>query len=759
MKFRHGTLISLFAYLAGYCALVAWFKWVDVYHAHFATAGPLVFAYNAFRVLFIFYLFWIVHAAGALLLRAGTRNVRDSLNWPDRLALSFFAGAGVWHVALLALGYLNLYTVPVAVAITFPFVAFSFPDVRAAFGQLHQTIAAWRRFDRLTLAGAILIFLFAATLLMVKGLYPGGGHDYFTHYFYFYQTVIDSGGIWPNDVWYHYYYSKGAGLYFLAMLLTDPLAPQLVTSCFMAPAALVIFLFGRRFAPEGAWPWVGVAIFLLVYIYTPIWGHFEKLHELNTCFIIALLWSAANTIERSSTPAWPIWAIATASTIIATVIVNITAAVFLGAVFALLTFWNLIRAQHRASIICLGFAGVTATVLVPILAINFFTTGLPLDQGILLLWPFADVEQLDRWGVLPEVLMLHWGTMGLVNESVPLSLKFVKLLVQSSRLDLLFPLFIGGLIVTIVAIWGRTQTETRGTITARSYAAMLAAASFTFITVALLMGRAQPVSFFRYTSFMVPITILTSIALWTIPIPASRASFLRTVRDRRMPVAVFAVTVVAILTAASQRARLFDTVLPRALLFATGGYSLDTAYTLQTGWPDKPWGAIYPGARSAFAIVGPHTPIWSMHVTSYCMLPDCRIEGFMSFKIGAGWDRLMFATPEQGQEVLHAAGIDYFLFSRELPVQDYLPLSPLFRPGNIARYLGIRWTDGVTSLLTWTGPDTTPLDENWLAEYQRALQQSPELQGFPYADMQAIFARLNATPHPWHPFKLPWESR
>jgi hypothetical protein len=205
--------------------------------------------------------------------------------------------------------------------------------------------------------------------------------------------------------------------------------------------------------------------------------------------------------------------------------------------------------------------------------------------------------------------------------------------------------------------------------------------------------------------------------------------------------------------------RLFDTVLPRAWHFAIGTYSLDTAYTLQTGWPDKPWGAIYPGARGAFTIVGPHTPIWSLHVTSYCMLPDCRIEGSMSFKVGAGWDRLMFGTPEQGREVLHAAGIDYFLFSRELPVQDYLTLSPLLQPDNIARHLGIRWTDGVSSLLTWAGPDTIPLDAAWLAAYQHAVEQSPEAQGFPYADMQAVFARLNATPHPWRPFKLPWDSR
>jgi hypothetical protein len=52
-----------------------------------------------------------------------------------------------------------------------------------------------------------------------------------------------------------------------------------------------------------------------------------------------------------------------------------------------------------------------------------------------------------------------------------------------------------------------------------------------------------------------------------------------------------------------------------------------------------------------------------------------------------------------------------------------------------------------------------PLDPAWVAAYRRAVEQSPAVQGFRYADMQMIFARLNATRHPWRPFELPWESR
>ena|SRR5690349_10282531 len=101
---------------AVYVGLVLWFQSVDVYHKHFAATGALIFAYNAFRALFIFYLFWIVHTAGILMLRLVSAKVVDGFGVLEGLALGFFAGTGLWHIVMLALGYLNLYTVPVAVA-------------------------------------------------------------------------------------------------------------------------------------------------------------------------------------------------------------------------------------------------------------------------------------------------------------------------------------------------------------------------------------------------------------------------------------------------------------------------------------------------------------------------------------------------------------------------------------------------------------------------------------------------------------------
>jgi hypothetical protein len=122
----------------------------------------------------------------------------------------------------------------------------------------------------------------------------------------------------------------------------------------------------------------------------------------------------------------------------------------------------------------------------------------------------------------------------------------------------------------------------------------------------------------------------------------------------------------------------------------------------------------------------------------------------------------MYGTPEEGRAVLQAAGINHFLFSRELAkkvrVHDLLPLSPLFSPDNIARYLGVRWSDRNTVLLTWSGPQTRPLDGALVEDYRRAARSSAPAISFPADAVREIYERLRATPHPWGSLPLPCQQ-
>jgi hypothetical protein len=50
-------------------------------------------------------------------------------------------------------------------------------------------------------------------LLVSRGLYPGAANgDTWEHYLHYYREVLRSGSLGPNELWYHFYFSKGAGL-------------------------------------------------------------------------------------------------------------------------------------------------------------------------------------------------------------------------------------------------------------------------------------------------------------------------------------------------------------------------------------------------------------------------------------------------------------------------------------------------------------------------------------------------------------------
>jgi hypothetical protein len=755
-------VVGFALFVGGYVGLLAWFKLVDVYHAHFSSAGAFVIAHNFFRVLFIFYLFWIVYSAGAVVVRSVASNHLEKMDLFDDLALNFFAGAGLWHVVLLVLGYLELYTVPVAIGITLPVLTLSFFDFCSA---LHRVRMTWLNRSRENLAPiglARVIFLGLAVaagvlLLLVKGVYPGGGHDYFLHYFSYYKSVIDHRGLWPNEVWYHYFYSKGAGLYFLGFLLTDPLAPQLVTFCFFSVAAVVVFRFVRGFAPGSLWPWVAIVLFLSVYIHTPGryefrqhggWGDFEKLHELNAAFVIAVLWMTAGALERAGRQSLA-WTVAAALAVTAAVIVNVTISLFLGAVFCISAAWYLVRRNSSRAFTCITLASVSGTILLVVLAINYFTTGLINDQGLLYFWPLADVEKLYRWGTLGQVMALYFDRLETLEQTASLSLHFAVLLLQLLRYYLLYPLFVSGFVMAIITMGARLSTKRHASVLpSRNEVAVITIALMVFAIVAFA-GQSQDISLFRYSTFVVPILIVAGTGLWAVSLRAfpNRQTRWRAgvVAPPLVLAACFAVTVAS-----------FRNANPRAHLanvwsFVSGRYSIDQAYTMQRLPGRFAWGGIYPGARGAYQAVGPHTPIWSLHIFSYCMLPDCNIETHPAFTMGPDWDRVMFGAPDEAKEALQKAGINYFLFSRELRIAD--PLvgeSSLFAPDVIGRHLGIYWTDGTTALLTWIGSTTMVFDQSWVADYKRLAKGAPSM-----AHLKPVFERLRRTPHPWQSITLP----
>jgi hypothetical protein len=290
------------------------------------------------------------------------------------------------------------------------------------------------------------------------------------------------------------------------------------------------------------------------------------------------------------------------------------------------------------------------------------------------------------------------------------------------------------------------------------------------------VGRGISPSYYRFATFALPLVIVAGVAMWTAPIRVASASRLATlIRHSGAPTAIVALCAAAVIHATHVERVAFP-LFGNALRHALGLLSIDAAFQHQSSgmstmpsrdearaavasnvaYRDRdPLAGTYPGARGVYAAVGPKTPILSLHANSYCMLPDCRMLSYPYVVMTPAWDRVLWGSAEEARSLLRRGGIDYVLFSRELPLHNPLPLSQLFAPDHIGSYFGIRWTDGITTLLTWSGPDTRPLDAAWIDEYRRSVATSPYRRGFSDTEARAIFARLDATPHPWHSIALP----
>jgi hypothetical protein len=765
-------------FTALYLLVTAYFAHVDVYNAHFFDPNYSR-SYNFFRIVFAGYLFWIVYFSGRAVL-AFFRRAPADITASEGVALGFFVGAAVWTLLMLPLGYLGLYTRVTALLLTMPIVG-------ASSGHLLRVglaaISTWRSLrvsHSLRSALALTAVAVAALLLIVKGLYPAGGHDYFTHYFYYFVTVLKNHHIWPNEVWYHFYYSKGMGLFFLGMLLTDPLAPSLVTYCFAIAAAIALFTFVERLNPGTLWAWVAVILYFGFYIYTPGsgiyeinggWGDFQKPHEISSAFLFGLVWISGRLIAATGGERRT-WRLAAALCTAALAFVTAFSVILAGLFFCLMMAGSIIVCHRENAVAFLGLSFVAGAALAAVLVLNYATTGLPLDNGMEVFWPILNLRQLQQWGVLPEVVVAVAERLVLAQSGVPIAsaemlaflrnifrtvffLPFVLICTAAAGFIciLYFGLraFLGGMkpsrLLTL------PKTEITKSLVAQ-YSASLALLVAT-LGAAVLAGRTQPISFVRYTSFVLPLMLGITGGGWQlITVLWPRASWLRAACGFVLPGTVLALGLV---TANPSYRASVRVVVANGAKFLAGSQSIYDSYTNQSGWPGRhPDGAVRPWALAVWRQLGPNTRFWTFGVHTYCMLPGCRPETYFSFRMSPRSLEILLGEPSEARAILQQEGLNYFLVEMDDRLRDTVLCSPLFSADHIGNHLGIAWTDGTHFLLTWHGPGVEPLTLSFLELYSQKIQAAPC--GF-IPLLQTLAAQLGTNPKWGSDLVMPWSRQ
>jgi hypothetical protein len=437
---------------------------------------------------------------------------------------------------------------------------------------------------------------------------------------------------------------------------------------------------------------------------------------------------------------------------------------FIGIYMGLLFLWFLWRREYnniRHTIGVMLTAGCTAFV---IMLINYHYTGLPTDHPLLLLWNFANLQKLQHWGVLFELMAWHQRATELQAHTILWSWDVVPLVATFLRFDIWWPFMVGTLPLFGMQFYRygmRFMPDLQATDRTFRILALYLLAIILFAVFA--GGRSEAISFYRFSSFSYGVMMCVALLTWRVALasPHSESVTSSTGRTLWIAIAFMAASVTAITVPLHIKSlRNFDhvqSIFANASDVWSGNFSLKDAYRNQQGWPGSmASGGIYPGMEIPWKIAGPGTRIWSFHVHSYCMLPDCNMQGFFSMRFSPHWQTVFFDTPAHAASVLRIEGLNYFFFSKELDLRDPLPNAPLFSPEHIAGHLAIRWTDGTSYLLTWPGPDTRPIGRTFLDAYSAAIKRSSTVQGFSVPVWKAISDHINHHAGDLRPFRLPW---
>ena len=723
-----------------------WFQRIDFYHHYFFHTGAIVFIDNVMRIGFVLVLCWLIYVPGAGILdvieRQRRRGQIKGISPAERALMGFGIGIGVWHVVLFILGEFNLYYRWVMIALC---AATLLASAKSFAGLGNQSFAAIKsRFQELRTGRRVMeaisfisVLLAATCLLLVRGLYPGGGGDYYTHYFYYYLDVLKNHGLAPNDVWYHYWYSKGYGLFFLSMLLTDPEAPALVTFCCVALATLAIALFAGRLAPRSLWPTVAALLYLfynLVAVGHSGGGEFENDHELISALLVLVAWALCMEVVIRDRVFVLVAAVVGIAAAIVTQPMGILICILLSLLTALAALqkrWPAMLAHGQAT------AAVGGSVIV-MFAVSFWVTGLATDQPLDFTLRFANIAKLDQLGLIPQIVTVAWIRDNYAAIAPSLDGALLRELGYFMRLDILW-LYFSGLFVFALGVitMGRLRTlhpidpsspatSRYRTAPVRASAMRLLALVITLAVVSIAVGRVQYVTYERFSTFFFPLLALIGAAgsgwILVVSAPADAQGLgLYEVISRWL---VPATLLFAVLTSWQMSDNWFNRSMHASingLRFFSGQYSLADAYSRQDD--GSSFGGINPEAFAAWQHAAPPAPIWATNVASFCMVPDCKVESVVSFELSPFFDEIFTASPEAEKKLLQNAGINYFLFLKDFRMVDILPYSKLFAPETIGRFLGIKWTDGSAYLLTWVGPETKPLSDGFYELYAKKLAE------------------------------------
>ena len=735
-----GTIcfLGLFFYLS------LWFSQHDFWRPIDDSVGKSGVSYTVLRLIFAFYLFWSVYWVGTAFLRLFDRDGKGIVSGlVERIIVGFFAGSAIFRVVMLLLGYANLYYRLSAVLLISPILLFSFGALRditkECFQKAAHLYASGNNVDRLLLVVLGGLLGFCIFMLFVKfGLYDGDG-DYITHYGGFYDEVIFSHGIKPNSWWYQYYYSRGAGITYLGMLLTDKMAPGLVSFVFTAMSSLIMFSLVKRFSGRTIWGMFGAVCYLSAMTAATVvypTKHHETIGPTIICIVWMTLWSAAGDMKgRVAT------LIAGALLMTSLAILSAEASVYAIGFLGIYFLWFMLS-RNRAAVMNVGGWIVIGIGMVSVnLLLNYWLTGQYAMTPFRLWFPkHIGWGTLNAW-ISPYMLYCLSEVAGpdlgkfLIAEFPNMDSKYYGLVlylsVRAERLLVIFResylYFIAGGLMLIALLRG-----------IRSRIHLTFGVWPTVVILGLVLGSLlavnQAQSVIRATGFSGFFLILAGVAAWHFGLD-KLGQVLSCVIVRVLPGSggwrlviyklgkvLSGVIIIVLASSAVLRAVTPIYNMKHRIDFVSGRMGLWEAIDAD-GW------------KVARPIIEMRREIGMDPLVSYMGINGTIGPGYLvgrgllnpiSYSYGNKWHLISFKDAITAERSFKELGVNYFLLDIGTPIFECAAYAPLFSADTLKQHFAVRWSSGPLYLLTWKDrkeksfPVPDSLVEKWRGELEKS---------------------------------------
>lgn len=696
------TEVGRFLFLSFYVIAITILKNIDVSGKDYEQTGFLIVLYFGARIVLSIYMMMICFGTGSLLLQSFFRDFRlEKIGVANYLILGFFLGASVYGITLTVVGFAGMLNLPIALLLTVPSLWAAYPLICKTVGMLNRQIEFSAKFQILPNVILLCFIGVIGLLFFSKGLYPGTlSNDVWEIYLPYYREVIHNGGIWPNDLWYQFYVSKGAGLFFLSALLSDSLAAQLVSSGFIAMSGLIVFYLIKQSLEDALWAILGVTIFFAIYN-----GHFFKHHCVITGYIAFLIWTAVQMAQQDAARFKIVWSVAAISSFYITF--------YIPPIALLLTaFWGILGSVSfmTGRMLCVSryfFVVALFTVLgaSTALIVNYGVTGLAEMVPIRFFWQFTDREKFDSvFG--PSGVLFFLYEQAPIDSSLLNKLKnmpfWIFKVCRLSRLEFIMLFTLGCLAYPVVSYLFNTNNTIHSMQLKRHGRLFIILASFILpaSTIIFFVQMESTYRLFAFTTLVISIILVVFIKL-----------VLETISKLPLPkwfeIFLLAGLSVLALTQAFQSAR--QGRLPNMVRYACGRISF--ADVLKET-DDKMRRSVKLGTFEKIRQkIGSEARIMAFGCDSApgYSFPGKGVMAEPTYIVSPHYLSLVFGEPEKAKTLLQSVNINYFLIPLQSPLFTGLAFSKLFKAKNLNRYFEIVSQDGETYLLTWRTPGSISL--------------------------------------------------